>query len=312
MTQYNNYLAYGTRVDSDVDLGEYLPEASVFGPGIKLRALSDTCTLPEGMVRLLGFEAHGRRLEVYSDHPVAEVIKGQFLKLEVVDVVTFYWSNGDLILYYTLEKEGDLELISFWFVHFVLPVMLATLRHFHFLHASSIALDNHLAVFTAPSTGGKSTLADYFLRQGHILVSDDKLAVLKKGDSFFAQPSHAGSRPYRAFEDLGKPTDNYSSEIFPIAAIFILQKAEDATEVCLTELRGFKTYDQLLPKYLYGFTVSIREQVEFLGKLIDSVPCFTIRFPDDLQCLPSIYTAVCEALRKVSMPVTAKSSSFNA
>ena len=62
-----------------------------------------------------------------------------------------------------------------------------------------VEVDEQPILFIAPSTGGKSTLGDYFLKQGHPMLSDDKVATFLHEDEFWAVPSHPHHRPFREF-----------------------------------------------------------------------------------------------------------------
>ena len=74
-------------------------------------------------------------------------------------------------------------------MHIFLPLHLTLERGYDFIHAAAIEVDSSPVLFIAPSNGGKSTLADYFLKQGHALLSDDKVATFFYEGVFWAAPS---------------------------------------------------------------------------------------------------------------------------
>src|SRR5690606_6158147 len=103
------------------------------------------------------------------------------------------------------------------------PVYLSSECCYHFLHVSAVAIDGEAVLFMAPSTGGKSTLAQHCVARGHQLVADDKLAIIEESDRFLAVPSHPNYRPYRKNEDLGFRAEQFCASPLPIRVMFRLE-----------------------------------------------------------------------------------------
>ena len=157
--------------------------------------------------------AHGQEWFIlYSDREFNGSEVGQPWCYEVQDVVTFYWVSGERTIYYELNEEGDANLLSFWFIHLLLPLYMTLENMYDFLHAGAVEVDGKPIFFIAPSMGGKSTMTDYFIKQGHTLVSDDKVPTFIQDEKFIAVGSHPYHRPYRKFEELGYRVEKFTTE----------------------------------------------------------------------------------------------------
>jgi len=64
----------------------------------------------------------------------------------------------------------------------------------HVLHASAVVIKGRAYLFSAPSGGGKSTLAAGFLRRGARVLAEDVLRVERAGAGYVAFPSYPGAR----------------------------------------------------------------------------------------------------------------------
>ena len=157
------------------------------------------------------YSAHGRNVYLYSNRPLDGSAKGQPWCYEVKDVVRFYWQGGGRTIFYELAEQGNAGLLSFWFIHLLLPLYFTLEGIYDFLHAGAVEVGGNPILFIAPSMGGKSTLTDYFIREGHPLVSDDKVATFIENSQFMAVGSHPYHRPYRRFEELGYYVNNMSN-----------------------------------------------------------------------------------------------------
>jgi hypothetical protein len=242
---------------------------------------------------------HGRELLLQTDRPIAASVLGQAWCIEVSEVVRFSWFGGEHAVEYELLANGTPKLLCFWFVHIVLPMYLTLERGYDFIHASAIDIAGRCAVFIAPSTGGKSTLADYFLQCGHPLVSDDKVAIFDREGQYWAVPSHPHHRPYRETEVLGHPVSNFASGAMPIAAFFALEPSEPDSAIELTEVDGFRKFEELSPSYLYDFEHLRARRLQWLAGLARQLPVLRLRRPWNLQRQDEVYQAICQQLTKL-------------
>jgi hypothetical protein len=235
---------------------------------------------------------HGRELFLRTDRPLADSAPGQPWCLEVAKVARFSWTGAHNTVYYELLEEGEQRLLAFWFVHIFLPLHLTLERGYDFLHASAVEVNGRPVLFIAPSTGGKSTLADYFLQRGHALLSDDKVATFLHDGDYWAAPSHPHHRPWREDEVLGQPVENFVALANPISAIYCLQPDEPDAAVRISEVSGFRKFEELLPNYLFSFDYLRARRLAWLGQMAAATPVYHLHRPWNLERMEEVYQAV--------------------
>jgi hypothetical protein len=292
-TTTREYLAYGAAISTDLDLGDFLPEGSdaplslVVSEGAGSDAIA-----PTDQPFVLG-TGHGRELQIHSDRELCLSEQEQPWCFEVGDVARFKWMGGsDRITFERLPKGTDHRL-AFWLIHIFLPLYFTLEGRYEFIHASSVDIAEHTVLFTAPSHGGKSTLTDYFVQQGHALVSDDKVGTYREGEQYFAVPSHPGRRPFRKFEELGYRTEHFSPRRRKIHALYNLYAGDPAADVQIEEIRGHQGFTQVLPNYLFNFRFLQARRLQYLGAMLGAVPVFRVAVPWDLGRLSDVYRAIC-------------------
>lgn len=182
---------------------------------------------------------------------------------------------------------------AFWLIHLLLPLVLTFEEAFEFLHAGAVEIDGRPVLFIAPSMGGKSTLTDHFLQQGHPLITDDKMATFFDNDRFMAVTAHPYHRPYRQFEDLGHRTPRYMHRFKPIHGIYLLDKTDPEAAVSIDEVRGFAKFDLLQPHHLYHFDHLRHARMRYLSGLLSSVRLFRIAIPWDKARLSEVHHMLC-------------------
>lgn len=126
------------------------------------------------------FNNQGRNITLYTDRPFERTVLKQRWSLDVEGVVTFFWTSGELTIDYVKADNFTSELLAYWILHVVLPIFLTIEEHCYFLHAGAVEIDEKPVLFVAESFGGKSTMTDFFIKQGHVMVSDDKVGVFEK------------------------------------------------------------------------------------------------------------------------------------
>lgn len=286
-------IVYATKIDSDIVFPFTLPHHRYIRYKRKLSS-----HIPKNIERLLTcgiklYKSHGREVYVYSDREFSKNEKGQPLCYEVEGIVRFYWISGSKDIYYELDKHIDVKLFGFWFIHLFLPLYMAFEGMYDFMHAGAVEVEGKAILFIAPSMGGKSTMTDYFLQQGHMLISDDKVATYVENGYFMSVPSFPYHRPYREFEDLGYYTNYFSGELKPIHAIYELKRVTFSAKIKIEEMKGYKKFDALLPNYLYVFSWLKQERFKYFSQMLDSVKVFRITVPWDMERLEEVYEAIC-------------------
>jgi hypothetical protein len=239
------------------------------------------------------YRAHGRRVFLFSDRPVTRSASEQPWCYEAEGAVRFWWRSGTGMIH--CERLGGTEWtkVEFWLLHLLLPLWLSLERRYHFFHAGAVEIGDRPVLFLAPSMGGKSTMTDYFLRRGHGLISDDKVATFRENGCIMVAPAHPYHRPWRSFEDLGQRAERFVTGIRPLHALYLLERTDAQASVALTEIRGMEKLGELLPHFLYQFPCMKREQLAYLAPLLSELPLIRVAVPWDLKRLEEVYEAIC-------------------
>jgi len=287
----STYLAYGTSVSAAADFTKHLfpaqhnPEAHV--------ALREGLGEQHGLLKVANFPtSHGRELLLFSDDPLTAA-SAQNWRFEVTNVLSFGWQSGQREIRFEWVVEESPALLSFWFIHIVLPLYLSIESDYDFLHAGAVEVDNSAVLFIAPTTGGKSTLTGFFVDQGHRLLSDDKLATRASDRHFLAVPSHPNYRPYRQAEDLGYRAESFGAKPLPVVAIFSLQRVGSGDAVQISEITGFRKFDRLLPNSILGLPCRRERRMRYLADLVNTVPVCELQVPHALDRLDEVHSEVC-------------------
>lgn len=292
-------LAYGARIHCDIDLSEHLSGGGKALCEIELHRTSKHEDMSGWAHSHPLPKSHNRDLYMLSADELDCLESAGGRAFEVEDVVTFSWLSGAHEVKYTVGPEGSSERVSFWFIHIFLPLYLSLERNFDFLHAGAVEVEGEAILFVAPSTGGKSTLIEYFLSRGHPLITDDKLATSVAVERLFAIPSHGCYRPYRRFEDLGHRAELYARAELPVRAIYLLKRVEANDDVVFDEIHGFRKFDRLMPHYIFGFRHLKARRLKYLASLVNAVPVYEVSVPHDLERLSEVHRAICEHNRKL-------------
>jgi hypothetical protein len=289
-------IVYGTKIHTDINFPLKLPRTAETKYELKLSANPPaelinaiTCGIPF-------YQAHGRRVYLYSNQAIDSSKPSQPWCYEIKDALRFYWWGGEKTIYYVLDKNGNSKLLSFWFIHLLLPLFFTLEHMYDFLHGGAVEVNSKPIMFIAPSMGGKSTLTDFFLKQGHTLISDDKIPTFIKNDGFFITGSHPYHRPYRKDEELGFHADNFMTASKHINTLYFLKKAEQNATINIHEITGYKKFDILFPNYLYMFNFLRTHRLHYLSKILNILRVFQISIPWDLHRLPDIHYKICNHL----------------
>ncbi len=241
------------------------------------------------------YSNQGRDIVLGSDEVFSRTRKGRLWSYEVVDVVHFFWYSGTRTIYYIPHKLFTADLLTYWTLHIILPTFFTIEESYRFLHTGAVEVESRPVFFFADSFGGKSTLTNYFLKHGHPLITDDKLAVEEKEGKFFALPSYPYHRPYRQLETLGYFTDNVATTPKPIQTVYALDRTDPDSAVNITELYGIEKFKVL--RYGSEFNLSFlkTDQFAFLFRLSKVVQVYRVTVPWDLERLEEVYAAICNS-----------------
>lgn len=289
MIPAQNFLAYGASIAAPLDLGAWLVEGSHGRLSLQLLEIEDSQLAAELANEAPLNTSHGRQIAIRTDRQLDLSVPGQPWCFEVGEVVRFHWVGGEgQVALERLESCTD-TLLAFWLIHIFLPLYLTLEGLYEIIHASAVEVKGATILFTAPSHGGKSTLTDFFLQQGHTLVSDDKVATFCEDGRYYAMPSHPNHRPYRKFEDLGYRVRDFSPQPRPIDVIYTLRATDSADKVSIEEVSGHEKFAALRPSYLFEFQFMQERRLRYLAELLNSVPAYRVGVPWDLERLGEVH-----------------------
>lgn len=242
--------------------------------------------------KMIFFNNQGRNIALYTDRPFMRTSVEQRWCFDVEGVVSFFWTSGELTIDYVKAENFTSQLLVYWTLHVVLPIFLTIEEHCYFLHAGAVEIDEKPVLFVAESFGGKSTMTDFFIKQGHVMVSDDKVGVLGKDGEFLAVPSHPHHRPYREMEDLGYFVNNMSNSPKPIHAIYELIRASHDAAITIYETEGIEKFKSLRFSSEINLSFLKKERFADLGRLAKKVPVYKVEVPWDLKRLEEVYASI--------------------
>ena len=134
------------------------------------------------------------------------------------------------------------------------------------------------------------------------MLSDDKIATFLQDGHYYAVPSHPHHRPYREYEVLGYPVELFAEKARPIHAFYVLEPAEPDAGIDITEITGFRKFEELLPNYLYSFRFLQEQRLRWLAQLADQSLVFRVSRPWDLDRMQEVYEAICAHARSLPKP----------
>ena len=239
-------------------------------------------------------ESQGRELALYSDYEFLEMNMKKIWAFEVKDVITFFWHSGMMKLEYLKHNNFTEDLLKYWILHVVLPTFFIIEGIYDFLHAGAVEINEEPVLFIAESFGGKSTMADYFMKQGHTMISDDKVATFQKDGDFYAVSSHPYHRPYRDIEDLGFFVDNFTQMPRIMHSIYALEKVGSEKEVIISMLTGVEKFIALRSAKEMNLFFPESKQLNYLGAIAQRLSVYKVTVPWDLNRLNEVYHAILE------------------
>ncbi len=286
MIAYNHYIKFIPKMENDKKV------KSLFSNIITVEENSFFVLNKKLLYELTFFNNQGRDLSLCTDREFARTKEGQLWAFEVKGVVTFFWHSGTLNLEYIKHDNFTEELLEYWSLHIVLPIFFTVEEIYDFLHAGSVEVDGKPILFIAESFGGKSTMTDFFMKQEHTMISDDKVVMCEKEKQIFAVSSHPHHRPYRMMEDLGFFVEDFALIPKPIHAIYELEKADKDAKLMIRELTGMEKFISL--RYASEINLSFLKpkRFKFLMKIANMVPVYKVTVPWNLERLIEVHNQI--------------------
>ncbi len=241
----------------------------------------------------------GRECYLQTDREFSSTKLDQPWEYKINEVVTFFWYSNSLKIEYIPHKKFSFDLLKYWTLHIILPMYFTIEEKYNFLHAGAVEVENKSILFVAESFGGKSTITDFFLKQGHTLISDDKVATYRAKDEFLLIPSHPHHRPYRKVEDLGFFINNFSTSAKPIHAIYELKKSKKNVKINIDELQGIDKFISLRHASEMNLFFHKVKRFEYLMEMAKVVPVFIVSVPWDLNRLNEVYKIIVQHSKNI-------------
>ena len=212
--------------------------------------------------------------------------------LEVKDIFTLIWDSNTRMICYVKDKNATAKNLQFWVYHTFLPLIFELEKTYRILHVGAVEVEGTPIAFSALSFGGKSTLTDYFIQQGHTMLSDDTVGIEKKGNDYYAIASYPFHRPYRETGTLGYPVKDFAFKPNPLHAIFLLQKVEPHADVSITKLHGIEKFKAFHNSAFIFFDFTKQDRFFFFSKMAKHIPVYKVTIPWDLERLQEVYAAI--------------------
>jgi len=239
----------------------------------------------------------GREIYLSSPHPLYE--NKEEWAFVVEECVTFVCNIRKKEICYKKEEHFTQKLMEYWLIHIVLPLFFTLEGRYYLFHTGSVEVDGEAVLFMGDSYAGKSTLTDFFLAQGHALLSDDKLASFfdEEQQAFRVHASHPYHRPYRAKEDLGIKAKNFEAKSLPIAKVYWLEPVEASENVSIKELKGVQKFERLRYSTEMDIDLDQKERFRYITKFANSVSMYEVKVPHDLKKLQLVYEKIKEHIQ---------------
>lgn len=234
----------------------------------------------------------GQQMRYYSTISFEQADTSLSWALEVKDVLTLIWDAENRKIIYIKGENYTPERLRFWVYHTFSPLVLELQRIYRILHVGSVEIDGKPVLFSAFSFGGKSTLTDYFIQKGHTMLSDDSVAIEKRGDIYYAIASYPFHRPYREPETLGCPVKNFATEPKPLHAVYVLEKSEPDAIVEINELKGIEKFKAFHYSSFIDFSFMKQERFDFFTQMSKHVTVYQVKVPWDLERLDEVYDKI--------------------
>lgn len=288
------FVVYGVEVHSPVTLPLDISEKRVWDHVLRLQFNTTYSKKDIFEYYTPAVEIHGRKTQLFSNMPFASsrLLNERTWKIDIGGLFSFMWSNSSDIMTIEYEKKLDLEKLSFWLLHTIIPIYLILKQSSLLFHASVVEVNKKAILFIAPSFGGKSTLADFFIGQGHCLLSDDKVRLEYKNEGYLVYPAYPYRRPYRELETLGKYTGSFSVKPLPLGNIYFVNLVDPKDACSIESIQGLNKFEVLNNAYLYEPVSMSRVEMEYLMNLVHHCFLYRANIPKDLTHLPKVYQTI--------------------
>lgn len=234
----------------------------------------------------------GRQVMYCAEKAYADCQQGCSWGVDIQDVMYVIWQCGDHTIEYFPQKSFSAELLQFWFLHTILPMVLTLEKRYDILHVGAVEVNGEPIIFSAESFGGKSTLTDFFIQQGHTMLSDDTLGVYRDDQQYMAVPSYPYHRPFREAECLGHKITNVTKGPKPLKAVYLLERAESDAAVAIEEVSGIEKFTAFHFSSFINFDFFKAYRFKTVSEMATKIPVFRVTVPWDKMRLQEVHCAI--------------------
>lgn len=243
--------------------------------------------------------------------------------LRFTDVADYYlWP--DTIACHLLDPACK-HLVEIHLLGIVISLWLE-LRGIPALHASAVAFEGRAAAFLATCSGGKSSLAASLMQDGCPLLTDDILAVERRGEVFEGHPGYPQMRmwPEQARHFLGRcegleivhpayskrrvplgkgGLGSFCSQQLPLGCLYLPERRDPAEQGIEVEFAPVSRVEgvmalvgqSFIPNTVQGLGLQPR-RFGLFSSLLSRVPVRRLIYPDGFEHLPRVRRAIMEDL----------------
>jgi len=233
-----------------------------------------------------------RKVCYYANKAFEQNEKIDFWALEIENILTLIWNKDTQTIHYIKYINYSPKLLQFWILHTFFPLVLELEKNAHILHVSAVEINHKIILFSAFSGGGKSTLLNYFINQGHTIYGDDTIALKKDGSKYNVISSYPFHRPYRKAEDLGYKLENFGTKIKKLSKVYSLHKVDREEDVSIRTLCGIEKFKALYQSDFVMFETMQKERYLFATEIAKHVEVYQISVPWALERLDEVYQAI--------------------
>ncbi len=212
--------------------------------------------------------------------------------LEIKPIVTFVWQAGRHTIAYEPHTHFTPKLLEMWTLSLLLIVKFTLEDKYDMFHAAAIEVEGKCIAFKANCRGGKSTLTDYFVRQGYTMFSDDILGIYHKDETYFAVPSYPYLQPNRQIEDLGHSILNIAEEPKPLKAIYLLKKVKPDAPILIEKVTGIEKFNSFHDRSFLELTFLNQYLFKKQCRMTLDIPVYRITVPWNKKRLEEVKCAI--------------------
>lgn len=235
------------------------------------------------------------------------------------EAAQFYVEKGRSIIVEPIEN-ANMDLVCSMILSAGLCLILLQ-RNIPVLHGSAIAVNGNAAIISGGSGSGKSTITMELLKHDVGFLADDTVRVEEKEGKVVAYPTYPQQKICRNLaEEYGLKLEKlryideqrdkfalmrgerYIADSMPLAAMIILEKNSDVTEVKVRKLAGKELLDAVIDnlylsdtyKYYTGVPMQLMQQI--IG-MASAVEVYVISRPAEGNTVEEIVTEIHKILQ---------------